>query len=249
MSSGGPVRKLRAALGLKVHAKPVWERMFTKAKEAPPQAAGEQPQQWRKSPLPSYKRKEMAGMYRRQDKSTEENPLEPTWYETLPKWARAEGAYAPMEIAKIIFYLMIPVLAVVSFGSRSRGWVNTMAEYMGDYEVKAMKRTYDELMLGWKKLDEGGLASFYGGNKPIPGSSLDRSMQLEAEEREKAAARARGDAKEERNAPAEYFRIMEDMRSRQEADNKLRGVLGEEAAAIESSGPLVKARGQKEMVC
>ncbi|KAJ9459988.1 hypothetical protein DIPPA_20380 [Diplonema papillatum] len=238
-------RRVRASLGMSVQNKTFSERMSTwwKGEERP-----KRQKVWRRTVGPAYTLKEDAGFKHRRPTDEKLNPLEPEYYKKLPDWLRADGAYAPIEVAKIIFYLLIPVFAIIGLGSRNLGWVVWASDYLGDYSYKALAPSYEEQVKGWRKLDEEGMPSHYRDNISMSGSALrkkEEGVEAELEERQKLQANV---ARE--NAPSEYFTIMNDLRKQQQEDAAKRSAIYHEVDEIirESNIKLNPSVGEKALV-
>eukprot|EP01064_Diplonema_japonicum_P034072 TRINITY_DN692_c2_g1_i1.p1 TRINITY_DN692_c2_g1~~TRINITY_DN692_c2_g1_i1.p1 ORF type:complete len:239 (+),score=51.88 TRINITY_DN692_c2_g1_i1:53-769(+) len=232
-------RKIRATLGLKIQRQSLKDRVtrFFKGEKE------EKKQDFRASAGPAQKLRMQSEFRKRTGIKTElDNPLEPEYYKSLPDWLRADGAYAPLEIGKIIFYLLIPIFAIVMLGSRNFTFIQRVVDYTGEYYLKAFAPTYEEQVVSWKKIDQKGLISHYGDNIPVPGSSLARQKYEERMAADDVAPKSN-------DAPAEYFRIMSDLRKQQLHDSEVRGIIGDEANQIvkESNELFVRAPGQKEL--
>ena len=196
----------------------------------------------------AYRRKDTAGFYRQERKDRETNPLEPEYYEKLPDWLRADGMYAPLEVAKLLMYLMMPIFALLVLGSRNVSFVEKLLNWSGEYQHKAIQSTYADQVGMIRKVDEEGLPSLYGDNIPVTGSTLARRLREEAAEKERDNKKRAQE--EERGSTAEYFTIMHGLREQQARDLKIRASIGEEAAEIHreahAAGLVVKGTGVRE---
>ena len=193
----------------------------------------------RSGTLPSYKLRgqEIDGtkktfQVRRARKTQSDNPYEPMYYEKLPVWLRADGMYAPLEIGKLIFYLLIPIVALVALGSRNVDFVENIMEYTGEFMYKAQKTPYDEQLKLIKKIDEEGARTMYGDNIALPGSTKQKRDQEEGIRREMELSPPASATKDN----SEYFVIMKHLRQEQKKDLQMRAEIGKEADSILEEG-------------
>eukprot|EP01059_Diplonema_ambulator_P003866 TRINITY_DN13564_c0_g1_i1.p1 TRINITY_DN13564_c0_g1~~TRINITY_DN13564_c0_g1_i1.p1 ORF type:complete len:255 (+),score=42.73 TRINITY_DN13564_c0_g1_i1:51-815(+) len=239
-------RKMRASMGMRIHAKS-WSERWLGWMQRKPDEDGAASGARRESAGPARRLRMAGGNFRQKTGIQAEmgNPMEPEYYKRLPQWLRAEGMYAPMEIGKIIFYLLIPIFAIVGLGSRNLGFIQRLIDYTGEYHLKAYNLTHAEQAASWKKVDEQGIKSHYSDNIAVQGSTLANKRY---EERVAAYKAANEKAEEHKDAPAEYFRIMADLREEQIKAGQIRGIIGDEAKEImRESGAFVRAPGQREM--
>eukprot|EP01060_Flectonema_neradi_P032074 TRINITY_DN5030_c2_g1_i1.p1 TRINITY_DN5030_c2_g1~~TRINITY_DN5030_c2_g1_i1.p1 ORF type:complete len:258 (+),score=33.75 TRINITY_DN5030_c2_g1_i1:42-776(+) len=157
----------------------------------------------------------------------EENPLEPIYYRSLPKWLRAEGAYAPIEIAKIILYLLIPIWAILLLGSRNLGFVEQLSDWFMDFKGISYRPSYEEQVATWKRIDEQGVMTLFG-IEPVPGSTLERKLLEESLKDDETVL----NEVPKDSAPSTYFTVMAKLKKKQREDDKVSKSIGLEAAKI-----------------
>eukprot|EP00756_Hemistasia_phaeocysticola_P054414 Hpha_TRINITY_DN30342_c0_g1::TRINITY_DN30342_c0_g1_i1::g.147042::m.147042 len=160
------------------------------------------------------------------------NLAEPGWHRRLlPDFLRADGMYSPLEILRLIFLLMIPILCILVMGSRNIEFMKKMTEFSGDFLSREVQTTMDEQEKSYRKLDDEGIEQPYGSDIILPGSTRERRLREKEAERELKAASSNAGGKEE--AASEYFHIMKRLKDQQAKDKARRESYGKDASDLE----------------
>ena len=225
------INGVRSSLGFRIYKKSTfqrWKEYFLEDESSKERLSREFNEKRRQSAGPAATMRRSHAFKMRSGVVTEnENPLEPVYYRTLPKWLRAEGAYSPIEIGKIIMYLLIPIWAILLLGSRNMESVENLSHWFNDFRGISYRQTYEEQLSVWKRIDEDGILTLFG-VVPVPGSTLERKLLEDTlkEDGDEYSTISKD------SAPSTYFAVMSSLKKKQREDDKISHMIGIEAARI-----------------